>query len=292
MDRSTEHEERQNRCINFITLNVIVFCAMIMILPPVAGWSLQSKCIICIPSMATRIAAVAASLPLLCDISYDFSLPQRLTYPRTMLLTALFVPNAIVLVVSLFHPHPHGLEVCLKYASELTLTCGILAYVAGEVVSKRLLICLAISVVWACGVRVLFLLYVFLYPSLPKIVIAPVVLLVSSLLLGIQVWFIRDMRALNHRRKMFAMTYCTAAIAQSILSISAHFILLDIGLENYVQDANIMIQIVITIAITIVSSRMAQHDATTAVVRRSTTPHYSFDNHCDIRICWNPRNIL
>jgi hypothetical protein len=69
---------------------------------------------------------VAVSLPLICDFSYGFSFPRRLTYPRTLMMVALSVPNVNILIASTKYSQLHRLEVCLKHAGDFVTVCGIL----------------------------------------------------------------------------------------------------------------------------------------------------------------------
>jgi hypothetical protein len=47
----------------------------------------------------THAAAVGAVFPLICDYLCDFSLPERLTHPRGMIMVALLVPNSEILLM-------------------------------------------------------------------------------------------------------------------------------------------------------------------------------------------------
>lgn len=140
MGRSAEEEIEQDRCINII-IGVGLIAFMTCLFPLAFNLIEDSEYVsLCIPHHITRIAVVAATLPLLWEYAFDRSLPRRVLYPRTILLFALLVPNAIILLLSdpSLRTPPVRLSVCFAFGRSQLFNCGLVAYIAGEVSGQRL----------------------------------------------------------------------------------------------------------------------------------------------------------
>ena len=268
--RSAQEEIQQDRCIKVVIgVGLVTFA---LSLCPIVFFDLKEDTInlsMWIPNHISRIVVVAAALPLLWDFAYDLTLPQRLTYPRTVLLLAILVPNITILLVSIksLQDPPIKLSICFAFASSQLYDCGLIAYIAGEASSRELLTVLPFAAVYASCRRIFYILQVFGKSSVPPLVVLLVSGLSVLLVVLMMVWYVWDMKTLEERRRMFAMTYVIALGACALFRYASYIVLKHLHMEEYLQDSHLLIEVVIATGVSMISSRMAQHDATIAVVR-------------------------
>jgi hypothetical protein len=266
MERSAEEENRQDRYVKFIC-GVGVFSFLLCLFPIV----FESNIDLHTPKLITffsssRIAIIAALFPLVCDYLNDLSLPQRLTYPRSILLLSLLVPNAVILLMSLGGSVPVRISICFKFATDQLFACGMIAYIAGEVVSKRLLMFLASVTVWISAWHVYYCIEVFITSQIPKSILMLTQLMSSMVILIIIVWFLNDMKALGKRRLMFARVYIIAFTVFVSVGFSTYLVLGGLHKGMYTEDAQLLLKLITATFVMSITSRMAQHDATITMV--------------------------
>ena len=268
MGRSAQEEIKQDQCIKFI-IGVGLVAFLVCLFPLAFDLTSDSKYVIAwIPHHITRVSVVAATLPLLWDYTYDLTLPQRLTYPRTTLLIAILVPNVTVLLMSAPSRHEAAirLSMCLAFAKNQLFHSGLIAYIAGETSSKTLLAVLALVALWGSSCNIFFTVNFFVTSAVP----IPVIILVSSvtalLVFVMLVWYVRDMKTLDERRRMFAMTFIIATGTYALLKHIIFALFKILHWEYYIQDSFLIIEVLTATGVSIITSRMAQHDATIAMV--------------------------
>ena len=282
MGRSAREGINQDRCINYI-VGLGLTCFVVCLFPLAFDLPEKSQNLpALLPHCITRVAIVAAMLPLLWDYAYDLALPQRLTYPRTILLVAMLFPNVIVLFVSdpSLESSPVRLSVCFAFASGQLFNCGLLAYIAGEASSKNLLIVLALIASWGCLWNIFFIVKVFVHAVFSTAVLALTLTATSVMFLVVLVWYVRDMKTLDERRRTFAMIYTVAIGAYAILKHICYIGFNLLHVEAYVQDAFLCIEVLTATGISAITSRMAQHDATIAMVRAGQCNAQMGHSHC------------
>ena len=268
MGRSAEDEKKQDQCITFIS-SVGLISFVVCFFPVVFDLEPNPKDIqVLVSHSISRIAAVSATLPLLWGYAYDVSLPQRLTYPRTLLLLALLVPNATILLMSIptLNQPPIKVSVCFSFGMTLLFNCGLLAYVAGEASSKRLLVLLTFTAVWGSLWNIYFTFKVFITSPLSDAILLLIIGISSLLIFVMMVWYAREMKTLDERRRMFAMTYIIAIGAHTLLKMSCYVTLTVLDRGGYVQDGYILVEILTATGISIITSKMAHRDADIALV--------------------------
>ena len=268
MSRSVQEEVKQDRCIKFV-IGVGLVGFVLCLFPLAFDLRANPKYVhVLVPHYITRVAVVAATLPLIWDYAYDLTLPQRLTYPRTILLIAILVPNVTILSISSpsLHVLPVRLSVCFAFAKSQLFNCGLVAFIAGEAASDRLLVVLAMIALWGCLCSIFYTVQVFVRDAVSESPVVLVSSLSTFLLFVMLVWYVREMKTLDERRKMFAMTYVIAFGTYIFLKYSCYIALVHLHMEGYMQDSLLIIEIVTATGISIITSRMAQHDATIAMV--------------------------
>ena len=75
-----------------------------------------------------------------------------------------------------------------------------------------------------------------------------------------------DMKALDSRRKMFALVYIIALGIYALLRHVYYIVLKGLDAEGHLEDSFLLIEVVTATGICMITSRMAQHDATIALV--------------------------
>jgi hypothetical protein len=279
MVKCTEVENTwQKRTVAIICTVGIAHC-IICLLPLAFNVSIKLDNTLTLAHSASHVAAIAAAFPLVCDYVCDFSLPKKLLiYPRGFFMVALLVPSAVILLMNLQGPCVR-ISVCLHYASEALFNAGISAFLAGEVGDKRLLLMLSLETVCS-SVRNLFFVYAVFSPSPingPRILLVPIACYLI-LYFTMLVLLVLHMKTLNERRKHFIKVYLTSCVALAILRVGSFATLHALDLDEYVKDASLLIQILITTGVSLATSRMGQHDAIVAQVSKanSTTIHSVF----------------
>jgi hypothetical protein len=267
MERSVEEEHRQDRYVKFIC-GIGVFSFLLCLFPIVFESSIDiHNTPKLIPFFSSsRIVIIAASFPLVSDYLYDLSLPQRLTYPRSIFLLSLLVPNAVILLMSLAGPVPLRMSICFKFATDQLFFNGMIAYIAGEVVSKRLLMFLASVTVWNSAWHVYFTIKVFIASLIPNPIIMLTNMMSFMVTLIVIVWFLHDMKVLGKRRLMFARVYVIAWTVFAVASFTSYLVLGGLHKGMYTEDVHLLIILVTATFVISITSRMAQHDATIAMV--------------------------
>jgi hypothetical protein len=267
MARIVEEEKRQNLVVTIISFVGIVF--FVLCLFPLVSDStidLHNTQRIIPFSLTTRVAVVATCFGLACNYIYDISLPERLTYPRIILLLSLLVPNTVILLVSLTGLVPERVSICFKFAGDVLFSCGIHAYLASEVVSKRLLLLIALGTTWVSLWHLYYTLKVFVVSPIPNPVLYLIQVTFWLLYITIIALFVNDMKILEKRRKMFALVYIVAVPMLAVTSMVGYVVLGGLHEGMYTEDYILIIRSLFA-AITIsVTSRMAQYDATIAMV--------------------------
>jgi hypothetical protein len=268
MGRTTDEERLQIFCLRVVCVIGIVFFFLCLLpfsfdtdINDSTDWELL------IPHNASRIAVIAASFPLLCDYVHDASLPHRLTYPRALILLGMVVPNAMVLILDSYH-HSQLLRmsICFKFASDQLLASGLVAYISGEVVSKRLLVLLVMVQLWCSVSNFFFVMRVLITPAISLPLSVGIMLVTLLLFIVMVLWLVNDMRRLDQRRKMFLITYTIAVCGTGALNLLSYIIITSLKLGAFLQDVSLLIQILIASGVMTITSRMAQHDAITAMV--------------------------
>jgi hypothetical protein len=264
MDIKAAESRRQLWVVKFIVYTSLFF-SFVCLVPIVLDNSFihDSYGVRFIPNMALRTAALGTTIPLICDSIYDTTLPHRLTYPRFILVLSMFLPNVIAIVSSLCHADSDKNEVALTLAAYLLFTCGLAGYIAGEVVDKRLLYYLAVS---APLLSILCCLAVYgtIFGSLAisRTAYGTMVVILRVFFLGVLIWCLHDMKLLDARRKVFARIYAAAMLLHLFVPMVV-IIALSMQGQNASLHANFMLvyQILLGSFVTIIPTRMVQHDA-------------------------------
>ena len=255
MSRSAQEEVKQDRCIKFVIGVGLV--GFVLCLFPLAFDLIEDSdnVFVWIPHYITRVAVVAASLPLIWDYAYDLTLPQRLTYPRGILLIAMLVPNVTILSISSpsQRAFPVRLSVCFAFAKDQLFNCGLVAYIAGEAASDRLLVVLALIALWGCLCNIFYVVKIFVNSSVFTPVVVLVSIVTSVLVFAVLVSYVREMKSLDKRRKMFAMTYVIAIGTCTFLKYSCYIALVHLHMEGYMQDSFLILEIVTATGISIIT---------------------------------------
>jgi hypothetical protein len=217
------------------------------------------------PSEATRIAALAAAMPLLFDFLYDLSLPQNFNLPRFCLLAAVIAPNVIYLTIE--HSHRNNghkdmtpTSFVLSMATWCLFHCGLLAYLIGEVREKYLRQAVAFGAIFKCLEFAMVIIQVFVSNYIPRnvqFIYFCISELTMSLLL---IWIVQHIKkVVDRRNENFASLYVIAIISTLAFSLYSY-------LPSYNEDAALLMLVLVTISLNTVASRMGQHDAQIAMV--------------------------
>lgn len=265
----TEGESRQIRVVKFITYIGIFF--YVASLTPIVCYEYPllhdgiAKRFM--PHDFSRTAQLASCFPLIFDCFYETSLPHRLTYPRFILIVSMFLSNAVSLVLTLAGLNNEGVQVALTVGSFHLFTCALAAYIAGEVVNKKLLNYLTVVAIISSFMHT----YLSFRLRFSPIILPDDPFRVSTMLLRLSlfvvlIWFMFDMKALEERRKAFANIYALAFAIYLIAPIIGYLILLTNSMTSYNSDMVCLLQAVIGSFAAIIPSRMAQYDAAMIIV--------------------------
>lgn len=266
-----QDELNQTRCMKFICAVGIAF--FIFCLYPVAMGSSRivnggRDHIYNIAHDSSRVAVISASFPLLVGFLYDLGLPKRLTYPRALLLIAVIVPNMSILLSSSPNNTPIEISVCFKCGSDQLFVAGLLAFIAGEATSERLLGLLAFMAVLGGTINLYFVMADFeTSVQLPPDGVLALIMFLTFVVLFVWVitWFLKDFKSFDSRRKKFASTYIFTTFLYNILQVILFIVFDALGRKDLLQDSALLIQALCMTGVSIVTSQMAQHDAITAM---------------------------
>jgi hypothetical protein len=271
MVRSVQEELYQTRCVKFICAVGIAFF-IVCLYPLVTGSEIDDiDHTNDIPHRSSRVAVISASLPLLVSYLYDWALPKRLTYPRALLLIAVIVPNLAVLLSSGAGNIPMRMSICFKSGSDQLFSAGLLAYIAGEATSKRLLILLAFLAVLGGVFNFYFvLLKCEAIPRVSTSTLASIVFVITIFFfMWTLIWFINDAKLLASRRKKFSSIYIVTTFFYCASQLILYGVLSTLGMKDLLQDGTLLIQALCMTGVSITTSQMAQYDAITAMVNTS-----------------------
>jgi hypothetical protein len=269
MVKSTEVENTwQKRTVAIICTVGIAHC-IICLLPLAFNVSIKLDSTLTLAHSASHVAAIAAAFPLVCDYVCDLSLPKKLTYPRGFFMVGLLVPSAVILLMMNLQGPCVRISVCLHYASDALFNAGTSAFLAGEVEDKRFLLMLSLGTVCS-SVRNMFFVFAVFFPSPIN---GPRILLLATvcyfiLYFTMLVLLVLHMKTLNERRQHFIKVYLTSFVALAILRVGSFATLNALDLDEYVKDASLLIQILITTGVSLATSRMGQYDAIVAQVSK------------------------
>jgi hypothetical protein len=224
-----------------------------------------------IPHIHSLIAAVAASFPSICDsLMSDISFSQRLTSPRSLVITSIFMPNALSLLMKLCGAGGDKSNIALFLASSTLFMCGLISYIAGEVANRKLLYFLGFCSV-ALSLTTSFLVYRVMFISVAAISgtwFGTLEILFRILFTLLLIWFAHDMQTLDTRRKAYAKLYAFMFLVYLLAPVLSGVVLRAYDVNSmYNADVSIVYKILVGLCIAVVPSRMAQYDEVMMMVR-------------------------
>jgi hypothetical protein len=102
------------------------------------------------------------------------------------------------------------------------------------------------------------------------------------LYLTLLVLLVLHIKTLDERRKIYVAVFVVAVVTTIILRGGSYVILQALNLEEYISDAALLINILLSTGIALTTSRMGQYDATVARVSLSPThvTCHGYSNNC------------